>query len=169
MPSVPGCCGTNFSIQSLHTPGELDDYAVAKMRRYISALVLIVAVAHVLSPKHAELDWPTVALIGIVVLLIWSPELAKFFPFVKRLKIGEAEIEMHESVLRLHEDVQKAEELAPQLYIQSNLEAPAAVSEDSILELASRDKESAIVRLGIEIEKGLVTLLQKAGVADTPR
>jgi hypothetical protein len=146
------------------------------MRRYLLALLAFaILVAHIVWPNRASVDWPTIALLAILIALIGAPELSKFLPLIKRLKLGEAEIEMQESVQRLHQEVEKAEgssgkELFLRIINYAYLPSGkgSATSEDSILELASRDKESAVVRLMIELEKELATLYQKNGLGSEP-
>ena len=81
------------------------------MRRLpLALLVLAILVAHVVLPNRAQVDWPAIALLAILISVVAAPELSKILPLVKRLKLGEAEIEMQESVQRLHEEVEKAEQ-----------------------------------------------------------
>lgn len=146
------------------------------MRRYLLALlILALVVTHLAWPGRVKLDWPTITLLAMFISLIGARELSRFLPLVKRLKLGEAEIEMQESVQKLHRDVEKAEEsTGPQVVPQDIQRADSFVGtggegfENNILELASRDKESAVVRLVIEIEKELGVLFQKAGLGSDP-
>src|SRR5260370_22013522 len=105
-------------------------------------------------PNRAQLDWPTITLIVICISLVGVPEISRLLPLIKKLKLGEAEIELQESVQRLHKDTERAEELPglPASFwvrrsTQSNLvpSLEQRESENSILELASRDKESSVV------------------------
>jgi hypothetical protein len=146
------------------------------MLRYLLALLtLVIFVAHVVWPNRVQIDWPTIALLAIFMALIGAPELSKLLPLVKRFKLGEAEIEMQESVRRLHQEVEKAEDSSGKElflkiinYAYMPADKGAAASESSILELASRDKESAVVRLVIELEKELATLYQENGLGSEP-
>jgi hypothetical protein len=146
------------------------------MRRYLLVSVaLVVLVAHIVWPNRVSVDWPTIALLVILIALVGAPELSKFLPFVKRLKLGQAEIEMQESVQRLHQDVEKAEDssgkqlfLAITNYARMPTEKEITGSESNILELAAKDKESAVVRLVIEIEKELATLYLKNDLGPEP-
>jgi hypothetical protein len=139
------------------------------MRRILAGvLVSAVIVAHVGWSSHVSLDWPTIALVGFVVAVLFAPEISQLLPLIKRIKIGEAEIELQESVQKLHQEVEKAEEgTGAQVALWESHPRRAGVaqeepgSENAILELAAKDKESAIVRLTIEIEKELAALFAK--------
>ena len=156
-------------------------YASGDMRRYLLAITIFaIALLHIFWPNHVQLDWPTITLLAVFISLLASPELSKLLPFIKRLKLGEAEIELQEGVQRLHQDTVAAEEKdAPELlsirlgkpnYNTYNYITPAESDrvENSILDLASRDKESAVVRITIEIEKELVRLAQAAKLSFEP-
>jgi hypothetical protein len=134
----------------------------AKLRKTLAVVVFVIALAHIIFPNRVQIDWPTIALIGICILLIFAPKLSWILPYVKRIKIGEAEVEMQESIQRLHHDVKKAESA-----VGIAGHEPGG-SEERILDLASRDKESAIVRLAIEIEKELETLYRRADPGTDP-
>lgn len=146
------------------------------MRRVLAGvLVSGVIVAHVGWSSHVSLDWPTIALVAIVVGVVFAPEISKLLPLIKRIKVGEAEIELQESVQKLHKEVEKAEEgtgAHVALWESHSRRAAAAQeepgSENAILDLAAKDKESAIVRLTIEIEKELAALFEKKKLGAKP-
>jgi hypothetical protein len=134
-------------------------YAAANMRRpFLAVVVSVVLIARFIFPTRVQLDWPTVTLIAVFISLFYTREFAGMIPLIKRLKLGEAEIELQASVQRLHKDVESAEEA-------SHPSVAALGSEEGILELASRDKESAVVRLAIEIEKELAAKSAINGLA----
>jgi hypothetical protein len=143
-------------------------------RVLVGVLVLGVAVAHSLWPGRVQLDWPTVALLAIFISIVAARELSKFLPMVKRLKLGDAEIELEGAVQKLHEEVEKAEEsTGSEMIVEAvrhadSVEARPGGSEKDILDLASRDKESAVVRLVMEIEKDLGRLFQQANLGARP-
>lgn len=109
--------------------------------------------------------------------LIGAREFSKLLPFIKKLKLGEAEIELQETVQRLHKETVEAEEDSAQ-QVPNHLQTFSVAndhsrresegSEDSILELASRDKETAVVRVAIEIEKELARLFRAAQLGSQP-
>jgi len=148
-----------------------------KIRRIAAVIIAGIAIAHIFSPSHVQIDWPTITLVIIALILafFWS-EIAAILPNIKRLRLGEAEIEMRDEVAKLHEEVEKVESTPPtptekMLLPKAELAAKSAGgrSEASILALAARDKEPALVLLAIEIEKELARLARSAGVPDTYR
>jgi uncharacterized protein YutE (UPF0331/DUF86 family) len=148
------------------------------MRRYLLAItIFVIALLHIFWPNHVQLDWPTITLLAISILLLGAREFSKLLPFIKRLKIGEAEIELHETLQRLHKDTEEAEEdssqrvshYLPTFAVTNNLIGREREgSEDAILNLASRDKETAVVRIAIEIEKELARLFVAAELGSHP-
>lgn len=144
------------------------------MRRVIFLIVLgVLILSHVTFPAHAQLDWPTVALLAIFVSVLFWPELKGILPTIKKVRIGNTEIETWESVRKLHQDVEKAEGLsiastgAPVELRAAETAAPFERAQ-RILTLASKDKEMAILRISTEIEKELTALFQRAGVGQSP-
>jgi hypothetical protein len=146
------------------------------VRRVIAGLLVSgLIVAHVGWSARVPLDWPTLTLVAVAVGIVFAPELSKLLPLIKRIKVGEAEIELQESVRKLHEEVEKAEAgTGARIAFREN---PAggtrpseqeAGSENAILDLAARDRESAIVRLTIEIEKELAVLFEKRNPGSKP-
>jgi hypothetical protein len=143
------------------------------VRQFLAGiLVLGLIVAHVGWSTRIPLDWPTIALLGIFLTILATPELSKVLPLIKRFKAGEVEIELEESVQKLHLEVEKAEQsegilVASRERREKRLTAPQDErgTEDAILTLAAQDKESAVVRLAIEIERELAALYHKKEVA----
>jgi hypothetical protein len=137
-------------------------------KRPLTILILFLFIAaHSLVPSRFGLDWPTVALLGIALALLLAPQLEFLLPFVKTLKIGKTEIELREQTTALAISVEKSEESAPQI---SESDVSAKPLEDRfkrlvstdveahILDLAAKDKQAALMRLAIEIEKEVLLL-----------
>jgi hypothetical protein len=81
-------------------------YSPTTMRRFlIAALVLVVALSHSLSPNRLALDWPTLVMFLIFIVLVAELDISRILPFIKRVKIGDVEVE----VRKLHEEVEKLE------------------------------------------------------------
>jgi hypothetical protein len=76
-------------------------------------LLLAVALVHALRPQFMSLDWPTITLLIAGVLFCFSRPLTGFLPYVKRLKLGEAEIEIREKLSVLTADIVQLEEQIP--------------------------------------------------------
>jgi membrane protein YdbS with pleckstrin-like domain len=142
-----------------------------RYRRIAAAILLAIAAAHIFWPSHVQIDWPTISLIVIALILIFTSEIAAILPQIKRFRLGEAEIEMRD-LIKLHEEVEIAETETTPASQRQAVDQTGTIkrrSETYILTLASRDKESALVLLAIEIEKELARLTSQTGVPDQSR
>jgi hypothetical protein len=144
-----------------------------KSRGIVAFILGGIAVAHIFAPSHVQIDWPTITLVIIALILVffWS-EIVAILPNIKWLRLGDAEIEMRDVVAKLYEEVEMVERtpVTPTQKIRVQAAELAALSprgrsEASILSLAARDKETALILLAIEIEKELARL---SGHTDEP-
>jgi hypothetical protein len=67
--------------------------------------LLGVGLVHTIWPQRLAMDWPSVALIFGGVLFFVAEQVRKWLPYLKRLKIGEAEIELQEKLGDLRENI----------------------------------------------------------------
>jgi len=134
-------------------------------------LFVAIGLAHAVWPQRVFADWPTVALLALGVALLFGHRISIALPYIKRLKLGEAEIEMQEKLEDLRTNVEQLEEMLPAKTVAKSPAAEASVTGENlqinILELAAKDREAALIRLSIEIEKQLALLSQKAGLKET--
>lgn len=142
------------------------------------ALVVIlfaIAAIHALFPSRLTLDWPTVVLVSASVLLAIAPKLDRFLPLLKRLKIGQAEIELQEKAYEVAESVDKSEAKAAQVPAStantSSSEQVLATKrlldtsrEAQIINLASTDRVAAVLMLAVEIEREVLFLVGMLGL-----
>lgn len=142
------------------------------MRRalFLTALGLIV-VAHIVFPKHVQLDWATVALLAVFACVLFWPEFSEALPFVKTLQVGNLKIELREKLERIHQDIEKAEDAAGPVTGKPAMAARDSGSLDlteNFLGVASRDKRIAILQIATEIEKELLGFSRALGVEPPP-
>ena len=132
----------------------------------VTGLLLVgFAIAHSIWPQRVSLDWPTVALVIVGVLLCFSRRAMALLPYLKRLKVGEAEIELQEKLSDLRANVEQIEEEVPHRRAHTSVDRIVDTTvESTILDLATKDKEAAVVRLAIELEKEMVLLCRKLGI-----
>jgi hypothetical protein len=146
----------------------------ATKRHYLLAILFcVLAVVHGIWPTKLTLDWPSVALLAIALALCFLPELAALAPLVKSLKLGAAQIEMRERTDTLAASVKKSEESIPAIEAAGVTEA---IKEDQykrlantdieahITDLAAKDKQAALLRLSVELEKELFVLHGELGL-----
>src|ERR1700722_11857635 len=168
-------------------------------KRTISVgLLALFATIHCIAPSRLALDWPTVAVFGVALLLFVGPEVEYLLPFIKKFKLGSAELELiQRSTTQLAIDVEKSEEEggSPKKQLEATTTAErdlhfnidAVVSEPysageaqtlnrildtgieaQILDLASRDKQAALLRLAVEIEREVFMLHGVLGLRNSP-
>jgi hypothetical protein len=141
----------------------------------IGILLLVVVCAHVIFPSKVVLDWEAVSLLCVAVILMFVPHLELFLPFVKSIKIGEAQIELRERAAKLAGAIEKLEEKLPEATANARDEGPIVGVEQlkqlvdtdfesHILDLAAKDKPAALMRLAVEIEKELLILQGALGL-----
>jgi hypothetical protein len=133
-----------------------------------------VGVMHAIWPQKVSADWPAVALLILGVGLLFARRISPMLPYIKRLKLGQAEVEMREKLEDLRINVEKLEGKLPAKLVPKagTKEAMANAEKEEdlqtrILELAVTDRESALIRLSIEIEKQLALLSQRVGSKET--
>ena len=146
-------------------------WAAFKYKRQFAAVILLLfVIAHCIAPSRVVLDWPSIALLGIALGLVLAPQLKILLPFVKAIKIGETEIHLREQANALYESVDTLEKIPnqPQLPAAGTALVPESEAqykrllntnvEAHILDLAVKDKQAALMRLAIEIEKEVLVL-----------
>lgn len=136
----------------------------------ITGLFLLgVGLVHAIWPQRLPIDWPSVALIFGGVLFLCAAQIAKWLPYLKRLKIGEAEIELQEKLGDLRENIKELDEKGTNWLVDgtSGLGAEQADLQSRILDLSAQDREAALIRLSIEIEKELARLSNKIAFKDS--
>jgi len=139
------------------------------LKTLAAGLVLVgLGVAHSIWPQRVSLDWPAVALLITGVLFCFSKQVAALLPYVKRLKVGDAEIEIREKLSDLRANVEQLEKEAPKIeapLTHSKAETFADTAAVSlILDLATKDKSAALVMLAVEIEKEMAQLCKALGI-----
>jgi hypothetical protein len=139
-----------------------------------AGLVLFgLGLVHSIWPNFLKLDWQGVALLALGAAFCFASRLSAFMRYVKKLKVGEAEIELREASDEIGQNLDKVAEGRP-----ARLMAEAFAEEDErepdrsigietqVLELAAKDREAALIRLAIEIERQLALLCKQGGVLD---
>jgi uncharacterized protein YutE (UPF0331/DUF86 family) len=131
--------------------------------------LLGVGLVHAIWPQRLAMDWPSVALIFGGVLFFFAEQVRKSLPYLKRLKIGEAEIELQEKLGDLRENIKELDEKGTKRPVDatSAVGAEQADLQSRILDLSAQDREAALIRLSIEIEKELARLSNKISFKDS--
>lgn len=132
-------------------------------RSVIIAICLILVLLKLIFPK-LEIDIYIIWLIGIAALLFILPDLRSLTPYIKRIRIGDTELELKESIGSLEKEVEKAQDAAERESEDVDT-ARASVSSDieKILEESGRDPRAAFLLLSSKIEEQLRLRLEEAG------
>jgi hypothetical protein len=115
----------------------------------------------------AQVDSTTIWLVAIAALLFVLPDLRAFAPYIKRIKIGDAELELKEQIGKLDSEVQKARDAASSREeAEPDVKAADTISSeiDRVIEESSRDPRAALLLLSSKIEQRLRNRLEEAGL-----
>jgi hypothetical protein len=148
----------------------------------IATLLLIAGLVHALKPQWLTLDWPSIVLIMVGILLIFVP-LDDLGGIIESLEIGNTKI-LFRKVKRLNESVSRAEATTggttaavPWLNLETGGVGRASgtggsgpiggssgsVRDDNIERLLSGDKELVLIKIGVELERRLSELAGDGG------
>jgi hypothetical protein len=140
-------------------------------RWLILAVCLVLIVARFIWPD-AKVDTTTIWLVVIAVLLFVLPDLKALAPFIKRIKIGEAEVELKDQIQKLSSEVAKAEEASQKLETKQprpDTTKKVSIEIDSVLESLQQDPRATLLLLSSRIERHLRDRLEEAGVSAVDR
>ena len=139
-------------------------------QRVVAGVLVLVGVVHAAAPHHFVIDWPSVALIFGGAFVVFVP-LDRIGSLIKSFKFGGAEVVLRK-VKDLDDSVKAAEieegerkidvhaSAVPQLESEG---ASNLAIDDRIQALLSTDKEMALMRVALEIQKLLTKLYVSAG------
>ena len=72
--------------------------ALEHKRWFASFILLVLVLAHCISPSRFILDWPSIFLLGVALCLLLAPQLKILLPFVKAINVGETEIHREQAI-----------------------------------------------------------------------
>jgi hypothetical protein len=136
-------------------------------RSVIVLCCIALIVARYIYPS-VQIDTTTVWLVAIAAIAFLFPEIKSFTPYIKRVKIGDTEVELKDEIEKLGNEVEKAQESAsqrltitpmgPDLLDRSSFEI------ESVLENALKDPRATLLLLSAKIEKELKNRLSETGI-----
>ncbi len=117
---------------------------------------------------NIQLDSTTVWLVAIAGIAALLPELSSFAPYIKRLKIGDTEVELKEEIAKLGSEVEKAQvaesrKPAKTTSQKQGKKKPSANTQ-AIIEKALANPRATLLVLSAAIEQELRSKLIQAGV-----
>lgn len=135
---------------------------MAAMKRWLVVGVCLgLAVARLAWPD-LRIDAVTIWLVGLAAAVALLPDLRSVVPFVKRLKVGEMEIELR----RLEREVAEAAEAVSG---RADVGDDARTHVDDVLREAGRDPRAALLLLSSKLEQQVRERLRTAGVKESSK
>lgn len=130
-------------------------------RWVIIAVCLGLIVARIIRPDM-QVDVITIWLIVIAAILFVMPELRVVVPYIKRVKIGDTEVELKEQIKELGKEIAQAQDSVAN---KPGLEVAKDVSSDidEILKASSINPRLALLRLTPMIQQQMLDRLREAG------
>lgn len=122
-------------------------------RVFIALLCLAFAVVHAVNPE-ASIDATSVWLLAIAGLMFLLPDLKTLLPYLKRVKVGDTEIELE----KLGREVDKATESVASLTTDTSV--------DEVLHEAGRSPQAGLLLLSSKMEEQVRERLRAAGVKE---
>ncbi|HXQ35184.1 MAG TPA: hypothetical protein VN843_14305, partial [Anaerolineales bacterium] len=131
-------------------------------RWVIIAICLLLVILKTAYP-NIQVDINTVWLIGIAALLFMLPDLKSLTPYIKRIRIGDTELELKESIENLGKEVERAQDVAAE---ETETVTTGDVSSEieKVLEGSSKDPRAALLLLSSKIEEQLRNRLEEADI-----
>ena len=112
------------------------------------------------------IDGNTVWLLVIAAVAMIVPDLKFLLPYIKRLRIGDTEIELIERVSKIDRDIEKAKE---EVGASESWEIPDSAQDqvNNIVRAANDDPRAAFLLLVTKIEEEVRNRLQKADIPES--
>ncbi|HNM37405.1 MAG TPA: hypothetical protein PKI33_10085 [Anaerolineales bacterium] len=114
-----------------------------------------------------QIDAPTVWLVVIAAIAFLLPELKSFTPYIKRVKIGDTEVELKDEIAKLGNEVEKAKQSPPpggKKTARKKVTKKPEHTFDATIEKALNDPRATLLILSAKIEEELKKRLVEAGV-----
>ncbi len=132
-------------------------------KRWLIIIVCLGLLTARLLWPHIQFDAITLWLVVIAAFFLIIPEPRVFFPYIKRVKLWEAEIELKEEVKELGREVDKVQESVAN---EPGVEVSKSLSPDveEVLRESSKDPRAALLLLSAKIENQVKKRLQEANL-----
>jgi hypothetical protein len=135
-------------------------------KRWIVVFVCLILITIRYIYPTFQIDTTTVGLVVVGAVAFLLPDLKSLVPYIRRIKIGEAELELRDEIEKLSNEVEKAQQATAEKKIDKvNLQAikQASLETEAILE-NQRDPRSSLLLLSSKIERQLKNRLAEARV-----
>jgi hypothetical protein len=112
-----------------------------------------------------QVDPLTVWLVGIAAVLFALPEVRSALPYIKSVKVGEAEVQLRAQVAQLGTEIDDAQAAIAEAHPQRRIKYNASVIEH-LFDQACIDPRAALLRLSTNLEAAVQHRLQEAGLPE---
>lgn len=133
------------------------------MKRLLVALLAIALIATRAVLPDIRFDETSLALFGIVCLAVLWPDVRKMAASIHRFRFGELELELAEKVGKLSEEAQNAQEAESQQRPGKRKAEEISPEVAKRIAEAGTDPRSALLLMGIEIERAVQRLGKRHG------
>jgi hypothetical protein len=132
-------------------------------KRWLIILICLGLLTVHLTGPRIQFDATSIWLIAIAAFFLVIPDPSIFFPYIKRIKLWEAEIELKEEVKELGKEVDKVQETVANM---TDLEVPNSLPPevDEVLNEAGKDPRAALLLLSSKLETALRDRLEEANL-----
>lgn len=131
-------------------------------RWILVAVCLALVVARIIFP-NTKIDINSIWLIGIAALLFVLPDLKSVAPYIKKIRVGDTELELKESIENLGKEVERAQDAAQET--EASVSGSVSAEIEKVLEESSKDPKAALLLLSAKIEHQLRNRLEESGIS----
>lgn len=129
-------------------------------------LILVASITFILDRQiwhKIQFDVVTIWLVIVIALFLFFPNPQIIFPYVKRIKLWEVEIELKEQIRELEKEVVKAQDASTNEIVPGT---PGNISSEvkEVLSGSARNPRAALLLLSTKIESDIKERLKDAGV-----
>lgn len=137
-----------------------------RIKQYILILICIAFASIRIFQPQAIVDGNTVWLLVIATVVLIGPDLKALLPYIKRIKIGDTEIELAEKAAKIGQEIEKVKE---EVSADENWEIPDRTTNEvnEVLNDAKTDPRAAFLLLATKIEEEVRSRLQKADLSQS--
>ncbi len=136
-------------------------------KRWVGIITCLFLISIKIFSSNTQIDTNTIWLVAILALLFVLPEITSIFPYIKRVKVGELELELLQQVKKEVDkaDQAVAEKLSTGIPKESFQRASNEV--EQVLQESSKNPKAALLLLSSKIEEQLRNRLEEAGIASS--
>lgn len=142
----------------------IPSYLSKIQKRWLIIIICLILITLKIVFPNTQVDTNSIWLVGIVALLFVLPDLKSLTPYIKRIRIGDAELELKETIGKVGKEIEKAED---SLDDESDGTVPNEVSSEieQVLHESSKDPRAALLLLSSKIEEQVRRRLEQADIA----